>query len=43
MAYYCKGFLWIICAWCLVHLKDLKGLGLNFEDIGEMTFFKDIS
>ena len=32
-----KEFPWIICSWCVAHVIDLW-----FEDIGRMTFFKDI-
>jgi hypothetical protein len=32
-----KEFPWIICSWCVAHVIDLW-----FEDIGKMTFFKDI-
>lgn len=32
-----KEFPWIICTWCVAHVIDLW-----FEDVGKMTFFKDI-
>ena len=32
-----KEYSWIICSWCVAHVIDLW-----FEDIGKMTFFKDI-